>query len=172
MEFTHGCASVFHCRGTVSPGIAQAVFDMASGSPGHMGIVPAMQTVERPGNEESLVRWRHKRKIEHACENPDTDYTKGEFPEMSFVQTWPFIRLRRVVYNDSIPPDFPSIYHYSDCISPQRLLKNRYSWLSLFSHNSHLCNMLRSLVLRQQWEGVHISPCQVGCVEQSPLIQT
>jgi len=105
-----------HCLGTVSIGIAQAVFDMASGSPGPVGIGPAMQAVVRPGNEEPLVRWRHKRKIEHACENPDTDYTKGEFPEMSFVHTRPFVRLRRVVYNDSIPADFSPACHYLECL--------------------------------------------------------
>ena len=107
----------YHYQGTVSPGIAQAVFDMASGSPGPVCIGPAMQTVVRPGNKESLVRWRHKRKIEHACENPDTDYTKGEFPEMSFVQTWLFIRLRRVVYNDSIPAGFSPTCHYLSFVS-------------------------------------------------------
>ncbi len=97
-------------------GIMWTVFRLlASGSPGPVGIGPAMQTVVRPGNEEPLVRWRHKRKIEHACENPDTDYTKGEFPEMSFVQTWPFIRLRRVVYNYSIPADFSPTRHYLRC---------------------------------------------------------
>ncbi len=88
------------------------------GRPDPVGIVPAMQTVERPGNEQPLVRWRHKRKIEYACENPDTDYSKGEFPEMSFVQTWPFIRLRRVVYNDSIPPGFSPTCHYLLCKLP------------------------------------------------------
>ena len=45
-----------HRRGTVAPGIAQAVIDMASGSPGPMGIFPAMQTAIRPGNKEYVVR--------------------------------------------------------------------------------------------------------------------
>ncbi len=100
---------------------------LASGSPGSVGIVPAMQTVIRPGNEEPLIRWRHKRKIEHACENPDTDYTKGEFPEMSFVQTRPFVRLRRVVYNDSIAPDFSLACHCLRCKLPLKPLEDQHS---------------------------------------------
>ncbi len=100
---------------------------LASGSPGSVGIVPAMQTVVLPGNEEPLVRWRHKRKIEQACENPDTDYTKGEYPEMSFVQTWPFIRLRRVVYNDSIPAGFSPACHYLRCKLSLKPLEDQHS---------------------------------------------
>jgi hypothetical protein len=110
--------------GTVSFGIAQAVIDMASGSPGHMGIFPAMQAVERPGNEQPLVRWRHKRKIKYACENPDTDYTEGEYPEMSFVQTRPFVRLLRAVYNDLIPADFSPACHSLRCKLPLTLWRS------------------------------------------------
>ena len=104
-----------------------APFDMASGSPGHMGIFPAMQAVERPGNEHPPVRWRHERKIEYAGENPDTDYTRGEYPEMSFVQTRPFMHFRRVVENDSIPADFSHACHYSRCKLPLNALEIQHS---------------------------------------------
>ena len=116
-----------HCRGTVSPGIAQAVFDMASGSPGPVGIGPAMQTVVRPGNEQPPVRWRHKRKIEYAGENPYTDYTQGEYPEMPFAQSRPFFRLRRFVYNDSIPADFSPACHCLRCKLPLKPLEIQHS---------------------------------------------
>jgi len=106
---------VYYSLSSSSKHLAQEV-RRRQGSPGPVGIGPAMQTVVRPGNEEPLVRWRHKRKIEHACENPDKDYTNGEFPEMSFVQTRPFIRLRRVVYNDLISAGFSSTCHCLECL--------------------------------------------------------
>jgi hypothetical protein len=124
--------------GAVPHGIAQAVIDVAPGSPGPVGIGPAMQAVERPGNEQPPVRWRHKRKIEYAGENPDTDYTRGEYPEMSFVQTRSFVRLSRFVYNDSIPADFSPACHYLRCKLPLTLWRSNirdypYFLFSLFS---------------------------------------
>jgi len=51
-----GRRGITYYKGTVSFGIAQTVFDMASGIPGPIGTAPAMQTVVRPGNEKPFVR--------------------------------------------------------------------------------------------------------------------
>jgi len=116
-----------HYQSTVSPGIAQAVFDMASGSPGPVSIFPAMQAIVRPGNEQPLVRWRHKGKIEHPRDNGDDDDAKGKYPEMPFAQNWPLICLGQLaVYDHLIPPDFFSFTcHYLRCTSSLKSLEDR-----------------------------------------------
>jgi len=86
-----GWRRVTHYQSAVSFGIAQAVFDIASGIPGPIGTAPAMQAVVRPGNKKPLVRWRLKRKIKYAGNNRNQDYTKDKYPEMPITQAQPFI---------------------------------------------------------------------------------